>query len=47
MTPLHYDEELATVRLVRNPDGTSRIIVLRNALPWVLRRPYLLACDVD
>jgi hypothetical protein len=36
-----------TVRVVRSPDGSSRLIRIINAHPWVLRRPWLLAEDVD
>ncbi len=36
-----------TVRLVRHPDGTTSLVRIPTALPWVLRWRYLVAADLD
>lgn len=45
--PGAHDDEAVTVRLVRPPTGPTYIVAIRAALPWVLRRSYLLAEDLD
>ena len=45
--PGAHDDEAVTVRLVRPPAGPTYIIAIRAALPWVIRRRYLLAEDVE
>ena len=44
---LHRDDPSITVRLVRRHDGSSYLIAIPNAHPWVLRRPHLVPADVD
>ena len=42
-----HDDRQSTVRLVRYPDGSAVLVVIRCACPWVLRRPWLRPEDVD
>ena len=41
------DDPAVTVHVVRKPDGSTFLVAIRNALPWVLRREYLLPEDLD
>jgi len=43
----HVTAHLPTVHVVRFPNGSSRLIRIPTANPWVLRRPWLTAEDVD
>jgi hypothetical protein len=45
--PGSWDNETETVRVVRQENGSSRLIAVHNALPWVLRAKYLRPEDVD
>jgi hypothetical protein len=46
--PDRHDDHDVTVRLVRPPRGPAYLVTLRGAVaPWVLRRKYLLPCDLD
>ena len=42
-----HDLPDVTVRLVRAPDGSTSLVAIRNALAWVIRRPFLFTTDVD
>lgn len=43
-----HDADDVTVRLVRRPDRSSSLVVLRGAVcPWVLRRRWLTPEDLD
>ncbi len=42
-----HDDGAITVRLVRYRDGSTSLVYIANALPWVLRRRHLVAEDVD
>ena len=42
-----HDAEGITVRLLRHRDGSTSLAYIANALPWVTRRRYLLAEDVE
>ena len=45
--PGAHDDDAITVRLLRHRDGSTSLAYIANALPWVLRRRYLLTQDVD
>jgi hypothetical protein len=47
ISPLSPRHNLPTVRLVRLPDGSSRLLRIPAAHPWVLRKPWLVLEDVD
>ena len=47
-TPLVAPDDLdGTVRIVRCPDGTAYLFRIQTALPWVLRRRYLVPEDLE
>ena len=45
--PGAHDDQAVTIRLLRHRDGFTSLVYIANALPWVLRRSYLLAEDLD
>jgi len=47
MITTSHDDPDVTVRLVRRPDGSTYLAMVRNAHPWVLRKPILESVDVD
>ena len=42
-----HDTDGITIRLLRHWDGSASLVYIANALPWVLRRRYLLAEDIE
>ncbi len=45
--PGAHDDEAVTIRLLRHRDGSTSLAFIANALPWVIRRRFLLAEDLD
>ena len=42
-----HDDDGITVRLLRYRDWPTSLTYIANALPWVIRRPYLVPEDLD